>query len=346
MPEPLVLDVGTSVVALRGEKVSGDVVRTRALGDDRLLVIVVDGLGHGAPAHEAAVKAADTLERIAGADVHAAFVEAHRELRSTRGAVAAVVVLDVVRGVAQAAVLGNISVRALSIRDDVQRSTTAITTPGVLGSAFRRVHLESFDIRAGDVLVVHSDGVLSRYEPMRVRASDAQTAAEEITARAGRPHDDASCAVVRVLPASSRPPSRRPAPAPPGGVDIPLRRPGDAQVAATSARELAASSGFTGRESWEIGIAAAELAQNALKYGVEGLLTLRSDPEWLVIEAVDRGPGFGAAGSQPGLGQGLAAVERLMDSLEVLSGPLGARVITRKRLRSGSAGVDRDGFER
>jgi anti-sigma regulatory factor (Ser/Thr protein kinase) len=332
MPDPLVVDIGASVVPIHGEKVSGDVVRTRALDEHRILIVVVDGLGHGPAAFDAASKCADVLERTIDAGLAAAFAEAHRELRSGRGAVAGVVIVDAERAVAEVAVLGNIAVRTMGVRGDAQRSSTAISTPGVLGSAFRRVHVERFDLEAGDVIVVHSDGVRSRFEPLRVRAADAQSAAEEIVANEGRAHDDASCVVVRLLPSSSALPSRRPLPPTGVGIDLPIRRQDDVQVVATSAREFAAGLGLGGRGSWEIGIAAAELAQNVLKYGVEGLLTLRTDGESLVVEAVDRGPGFGAAGSRPGLGEGLAAVTRLMDSSEVLSTPLGARVIAKKRL--------------
>ncbi len=49
------------------------------------------------------------------------------------------------------------------------------------------------------------------------------------------------------------------------------------------------------RSQWEAGIAAAELASNALKYGNEGVLTLRvmrGEVSELVIEMSDRGLGL------------------------------------------------------
>ena len=112
---------------------------------------------------------------------------------------------------------------------------------------------------------------------------------------------------------------------------IPLSTSTDIQVAATTARQFAKRIGMPGRAQWEVGIAAAELAQNAVKYGVEGALTLRNENSTLVLEVVDRGEGFGAAKEQPGLRAGLAAVARLMDSFEVHSGPIGTRVIAKKR---------------
>jgi len=333
MSEPFVLDVGMAVQAIRGEHVCGDVVLTRELDEHRLVVFVADGLGHGPAAAEAATSCAEALSRTIQSGFADAFNEAHRALRQKRGAVAAAVVIDRKTGVAEVGVLGNIAVRIIRLRETRNESTVAVATPGVFGSAFRRVNVTRFDLEAGDVVVVHSDGVRSRFEPIRVRAADARSAAEEIVANEGRSHDDASCVVVRVLPASARLPSSRPALPQGPGIDVSIRRPGDVQVAATSAREFASGQGFDGRRSWEVGIAVAELAQNILKYGVEGVVSLRLDDAWLVVEAVDRGPGLGAAGSRPGLGQGLLAVERMMDSSEISSGPLGVRVVARKRLR-------------
>jgi anti-sigma regulatory factor (Ser/Thr protein kinase) len=243
----------------------------------------------------------------------------------------------------QVSILGNISVRVVGTRDSRVRSTSAVGVPGVLGSLFHEVPVQRFDIHPGDVIVVHSDGIRSHFETLQARAIDAQSAAAEIVARHGRGRDDASCIVVRVLPPSTvlgpsailaapaRAPSRDPARDP--GKELPLRRFEDIQVAATTARAFAGQLGLPGRAQWEVGIAAAELAQNVVKYGVEGLLSLRGDGEHgLVLEVVDRGPGFGAAEPQPGLREGLGAVRRMMDSCDVHSSPIGTRIIARKAI--------------
>ena len=96
---------------------------------------------------------------------------------------------------------------------------------------------------------------------------------------------------------------------------------------------------------WEIGIAAAELASNAVKYGLEGVMSLRRLPSpepALVIEVTDRGAGMGnrpptsaAAGVTGGLGVGLSSVRRLMDDVEVRSvDGLGTRVTAKRLLGS------------
>jgi negative regulator of sigma-B (phosphoserine phosphatase) len=332
-PDPLVLDVGSAVEALAGEPVSGDFAHVERLEDGRALLVLADGLGHGPAAAEPARAAVAALARAATVGLGPAFREAHRALRGTRGAVAAAVLVDGASRKLQAAILGNIVVRRVGTRGGHVQSTSAVAVPGVLGSAFRDVLVQDFDIAEGDIVAVYSDGVRSHFDTLQLRAIDARSAAAEIVAQHGRGHDDASSIVVRVLPSSAVVQPSALAPSRDAGRRVPLSRMDDIQVAATAARGFAGELGLPGRAQWEIGIAAAELAQNVLKYGVEGQLVLRSEGAGcVVLEAVDRGPGFGAAEPRPGLREGLGAVRRMMDTCEVHSSPIGTRVVARKRV--------------
>src|SRR3954469_12918044 len=111
MSDGLVLDVGSAVEALAGETISGDVAFTRNAGDHRALVLVADGLGHGPLAAEAAARCVATLALRAELSLTEAFLEAHRSLRGSRGAVAAALLLDGEARTMEAAVVGNIVVR-------------------------------------------------------------------------------------------------------------------------------------------------------------------------------------------------------------------------------------------
>lgn len=326
----LALDAGYAVQALAGEAVSGDVVLTR-VHEDRALLVLADGLGHGAQAAEAATRCVGVLAMYAETNMPEAFAEAHRQLRGGRGAVAAAVLIDGRSMTVQSAVVGNIVVRQVGVRHDRSWSATAVATPGVLGSAFRKVPLQQSNLEAGDVVIMHSDGVRSHFEALQTRVSDARSAAKEILASHARGHDDASCVVVRAL-APGTAVSQEPTPFTPlSGPQVPLRAHSDIQLAATTARAFAKEHQLSGRAQWEVSIAAAELAQNAIKYGVEGLLKLGMDGQALVVEVVDRGNGFGHAKPQPGLREGLNAVKRMMDSCSVSSGPNGTRIVATKR---------------
>ena len=81
----------------RGESVCGDAwaVRETPAG---LMVMVVDGLGHGAPAHEAALGTMDAFHHCAGRSPADVLDTVHRGIRHTRGACAAVVQIDIEAG--------------------------------------------------------------------------------------------------------------------------------------------------------------------------------------------------------------------------------------------------------
>jgi phosphoserine phosphatase RsbX len=331
MSEPLVLDAGSAVAALPGEVVSGDVAAVRRFERERLLVLLSDGLGHGAEAAEAANRCVNALASSFEKGLAEAFAEAHRALRGGRGAVAAAVLIDGHARTAETTIVGNVVVRHVGTRGDTTRSTVAVSVPGVLGRAFRSTRIERFDLEAGDVVIVHSDGVPLHFDTLAIRATEAESAAREIVLCHRKERDDASCVVVRALPPGTVVSNTGREPSTDAGQRIPLSSSADIQVAATAARQFAKSIGMPGRTQWEVGIAAAELAQNAVKYGIEGALILRSEERTLVLEVVDRGEGFGVTKEQPGLRAGLAAVNRMMDSIEVYSGPIGTRVVAKKR---------------
>ncbi len=56
----------------------------------------------------------------------------------------------------------------------------------------------------GDVLLLYSDGVRSRFDALALRLLEARAAAEDVVATAGRDNDDASCLVVRAVAPSAR----------------------------------------------------------------------------------------------------------------------------------------------
>lgn len=138
-----------------------------------------------------------------------------------------------------------------------------------------------------------------------------------------------------------------------------LRLDSDSRWCALQARRSALELGFSPQEAAAIAIAAGELASNALKFGREGEVTLRlgTDPTVLELLVRDQGPGIGdiasaiadgySDGQRPGLdsppsaffdrrglGHGLGAVKRLMDTLEISSTPgLGTEVLATKQRR-------------
>lgn len=322
-----------------GEPVSGDACWVD-VREQTVVLALVDGLGHGEGAAMAAERCVASFTRHHGLGISDMLAMAHRDLRGTRGAVATIARIRPSERVVEIAGVGNTS--AVLFGGGGSSRQSPIVTPGVLGSAYRSTVVQRLPFELGDLLVLHSDGLRTRFDALGLRLNSAQLAAEELVSSHGKASDDASCIVARALskdtqlvskapPSSDRANERR----------VPLKHAADAQIAAHETRRFAAELGFGARVQWEIGIAAAELASNAVKYGFEGLLCLRrvQHPEpALVLEVTDRGAGMragpppAAPGVTGGLGVGLTAVRRLMDEVDVRSvDGLGTRV-TAKRL--------------
>jgi len=338
-------DVGSAVKPCPGEVVSGDVVVSAGTRRGQL-VALIDGLGHGAGAADVATRAADAFRGHAELPLPELFAVVHRELRGTRGAAASAASFDATSQCFEFAGIGNVAARVLTESEPGNDRVTPLVRPGVLGSAFRSVASQRVPFREGDMLLLYSDGVRSRFDALALRLLDAHSAAEDVLATASRDNDDASCVVVRAIAPTL---DRGAASSASGTLErrLAIRVPGDAQVAAVETRRVAADIGMPGRSQWEAGIAAAELASNVLKYGHEGVLTLRvtrADASELVIEVSDRGLGLSLETAQSpreqpfasrnGLGVGLESVRRLMDDLEIQSFPKrGTRLIARKRFK-------------
>ncbi|GAB7040970.1 MULTISPECIES: SpoIIE family protein phosphatase [Catenuloplanes] len=145
---------------ITGEAVSGDGYAIR-VADGRHQVLVSDGLGHG-PLAATASQAAVNAFRAAPAVPPAALVETvHRAIAHTRGAAVAVAELDAAAGLVRYAGLGNI---AGTIVDGISRRGM-ISLPGIAGHQRRQVREYEYPIGPSAAVVMHSDGVVDRWQP-------------------------------------------------------------------------------------------------------------------------------------------------------------------------------------
>jgi signal transduction histidine kinase len=114
-------------------------------------------------------------------------------------------------------------------------------------------------------------------------------------------------------------------------------------LARQRAREVASLLGFDHGAQTRIATAVSELARNAHRYAGGGRVTFGLEDGSLTVEVVDQGSGIadldavlsGTYVSSTGMGQGLNGVRRLMDGLEISSGPGGTRARTSKLLPTG-----------
>jgi anti-sigma regulatory factor (Ser/Thr protein kinase) len=142
-----------------GEDVNGDASFFKKRGQ-RTLIGVVDGLGHGPGAHEAASVAIETLEQWAGEPVGEIIDAVHGALRPTRGAVIGLAIVDEERKLLQFAGVGNIETRLYG----PAQTAGPISSHGTLGHRLGTVRPWTCDWDGGTIIMA-SDGLSSSWTP-------------------------------------------------------------------------------------------------------------------------------------------------------------------------------------
>jgi anti-sigma regulatory factor (Ser/Thr protein kinase)/serine/threonine protein phosphatase PrpC len=142
-----------------GEEVNGDAYFVSE-HDGELLLAVIDGLGHGRGANEAARAAVETLEQWQGEPLEELVWGVHESLRATRGAVMGAVVIGRSRESFTYVGVGNVEVRLLG--------STAPGRPvpsnGTLGARLSNVRVWPHRLDEGTTLVLASDGVSATWD--------------------------------------------------------------------------------------------------------------------------------------------------------------------------------------
>ena len=157
----LIQDIGIIHKPKKGELVSGDDYLIQRV-DDKLFLTVIDGLGHGPKAHEAAttIKSAfqDQIKK-GNLNLMLMFDIAHKRAASTRGGVVAAAVVDTARKRISFLGIGNISIKLVGKNGN----DSPITTDGIVGYTMERKKFHELPYEEGQVLILHSDGVSERY---------------------------------------------------------------------------------------------------------------------------------------------------------------------------------------
>jgi anti-sigma regulatory factor (Ser/Thr protein kinase) len=153
------LVVGGLSVPCPGQVVCGDAwIAVHA--EERTMVLVADGLGHGPGAAEAADTAIATFRAHAARQGPGAIVERlHAALRGTRGAAVAVADVDRTRARVRFAGVGNVAGTVL----DGDRTRSMVSHHGTAGHEVRRVQEFDYPWPHDGLLVLHTDGLLTRW---------------------------------------------------------------------------------------------------------------------------------------------------------------------------------------
>lgn len=195
---PWTAEIGVSQLPCPGEVVSGDRAIIQRFAEV-LHVAVVDVAGHGRRASHVADELEAQLRALGDLPVASWLYAAHERLLGSQGAVAAVLRLDLSRGIGEIAAVGNVRSAWFG-----QLSKHHEPNAGLLGVAMPRVQSQPLRWTGTQVFALASDGIRSEGWTAMQREwpnVDCDTLARRTTRLYQRRHDDATTVCVRVVKA-------------------------------------------------------------------------------------------------------------------------------------------------
>lgn len=152
------LPLGIVQQPIDGETACGDAWHL-VLQRGRLGVLVIDGLGHGSEAERAALAGAAAYAGAPFDPPAPLFGELNRAMTATRGGAVAVAQYDAGTGCLTFAGIGNIGATLLG----PGKPRGLASLPGIVGNQFRKVQSFAYEDVAGQLLILFSDGLQSRW---------------------------------------------------------------------------------------------------------------------------------------------------------------------------------------
>jgi anti-sigma regulatory factor (Ser/Thr protein kinase) len=152
-------EIGFVSEPIAGEDVCGDGWAGRPFRDG-LRLMVVDGLGHGVLAADAAREAERIFDRSQHESLTMVLQDTNLALRKTRGAAFGLAQVNLERGLLSFVGVGNVATSVVA--PGVSRSLASHN--GILGQHMERVQEFTVPWNENSVLVMHSDGLGSRWD--------------------------------------------------------------------------------------------------------------------------------------------------------------------------------------
>lgn len=194
------LDWGVATAPLAGESASGDthVVRAFPAG---VLVAVIDALGHGAGAAQAARLAADTLAQYAAEPPEELVHRCNHVLRGTRGVVMSLASIDWREHVMTWIGVGDVAGVLMAVPAPgatARLETTLLTRGGIVGAGDTPpARPWKIPLVAGDTLIFATDGIRRDFTAGGTTMRAPQAMAEELLRKYQKGTDDALVLVAR-----------------------------------------------------------------------------------------------------------------------------------------------------
>jgi len=163
---------------------------------EQIVCVVADGLGHGVAAADASRAAVAVASQATNLEPTRLLERMHAALKPTRGAAVAVAVIHPRERMLRFAGAGNI---AASIKQDAL-SKNLVSVSGIVGHQVRALQEFRYDWAAGSTLIMHSDGLTSRWsfdQQPGLAARHPAIVAAVLARDFGRERDDRCALVVR-----------------------------------------------------------------------------------------------------------------------------------------------------
>jgi anti-sigma regulatory factor (Ser/Thr protein kinase) len=189
-------------VPLRGENESGDAWRIVVTGP-LVSVLLVDGLGHGPEAAATAAIATTLFPRVATEPPEKALLAISEAMRGSRGAALSMSVIDRATRQTRFAGVGNVDSRVIALGG----TEHLIPQNGIVGHTMPMARSVSVPWPVGALLVMHSDGITTRWRPDAypgLMTAHPALVAGVIYRDFGRDRDDATILVLGDHPLTER----------------------------------------------------------------------------------------------------------------------------------------------
>lgn len=198
MSSQRVLDWGVAMANRPGQQRSGDRHLVAAAPDGSVLLAVVDGLGHGDEAAEAAERAAALLGEHPQESVIALARRCHAGLQGTRGVVMTLARISPQDGTLTWLGVGNVA--GLLLRGGAANHApqeSVLLRGGVVGYQLPPLSATVHALSRGDSIVLATDGIRPDFSDHLSLKEAPQRAADQLLARFRREADDALVLVAR-----------------------------------------------------------------------------------------------------------------------------------------------------
>nr|WP_156686460.1 SpoIIE family protein phosphatase [Mycobacterium sp. Marseille-P9652] len=184
---------------LPGELVSGDQPIAVSIDDDAALFGVADGLGHGTPAAAAAVRAVDALKTAPNERLENLVQLCHRVLAGSRGVAMTLARVDFSAGTLSWTGVGNVAADlVVKAATGPRLRASARLSAGIVGYRIPEIGpAQVVPIRAGDLIIISTDGIAEDHLEHIDFAAPAPVIAKELLSRHAKETDDAMVLTAR-----------------------------------------------------------------------------------------------------------------------------------------------------